>query len=166
MPECVNGWLRIVPSMRQLLPRWNGAIVMRSKETHFKFIGCLFIIYFRSKVFEYKKRSIKILVYSSVIDIDQMAGCDLFCSNFYERFVWGASLFSLFRFQAPLWGFCMNARPPPPWGIICSFSKTKWQMPDKCPGDGHAWNWPSHNTSKKIFGTHIRHSGFFHKTAN
>ena len=30
----------------------------------------------------------------------------------------------------------------PPWGIF-TFSKTKWQMPDKCPGggNGHAWNW-------------------------
>ena len=104
MPECVNGWLRIVPSMRQLLPRWNGAIVMRSEETHFKFIGCLFIIYFRSKVFEYKKRSIKILVYSSVIDIDQMAGCDLFCSNFYERL--GAICVGRFNFL-----FCFVFKP-------------------------------------------------------
>ena len=42
-----------------------------------------------------------------------------------------------------------------PWGI-CSFCKTKWQMPDKCPGgggggDGHAWNWLSHNEKKKLF---------------
>ena len=29
----------------------------------------------------------------------------------------------------------------PPWGI-CSFSKTKWQMPGD--GDGHAGNWLSH----------------------
>ena len=104
MPECVNGWLRIVPSMRQLLPRWNGAIVMRSEETHIKFIGCLFIIYFRSKVFEYKKRSIKILAYSSVIDIDQMAGCDLFCSNFYERL--GAICVGRFNFL-----FCFVFKP-------------------------------------------------------
>ena len=37
-------------------------------------------------------------------------------------------------------------RPAPPWGI-CSFSKTKWQMPDKYPkGDVHAWNWLSHTS--------------------
>ena len=58
---------------------------MRIKETHVKLIGYLFIIYFRSKVFEHKKGSIQILVYGSVIDIDQMAGCNLFCSNFYQR---------------------------------------------------------------------------------
>ena len=34
----------------------------------------------------------------------------------------------------------------PPWGI-CSFSKTKWQVPDKCPGG----NWLSHNVKKKLF---------------
>ena len=34
----------------------------------------------------------------------------------------------------------------PGWAI-CSFSKTKWQMPDKCPkGDVHAWNWLSHTS--------------------
>ena len=33
----------------------------------------------------FQKGSIKILVYGSVIDIDQMAGCNLFCSNFYQR---------------------------------------------------------------------------------
>ena len=37
----------------------------------------------------------------------------------------------------------------PPWGIF-SFSKTKLQMPDKCPGggNGHAWNWLSHKCSR------------------
>ena len=54
---------------------------MRIKETHVKFIGCLFIIYFSSKVFENMKGGIKILVYGSVIDIDQMAGCNPFCGN-------------------------------------------------------------------------------------
>ena len=105
---------------------------MRSKETHFKFIGCLFIIYFRSKVFEYKKRSIKILVYSSVIDIDQMAGCDLFCSNFYERFVWGASLFSV-SFSSLTVGFLYERPAPATVGHYLQLFQNKmtnaWQMP-------------------------------------
>ena len=30
-------------------------------------------------------------------------------------------------------------------GHYCSFSKTKWQMPDKCPReDEHVWNWLNH----------------------
>ena len=36
----------------------------------------------------------------------------------------------------------------PSWGI-CSFSKTKWQMPGG--RDGQAWNWLSHNVKKKLF---------------
>ena len=153
MPECVNGWLRIVPSMRQLLPRWNGAMVMRSKETHFKFIGCLFIIYFRSKVFAYKKRSMKILVYSSVIDIDQMAGCDLSCSNFYEllgAICVGRFTFLFVSFSSPTVGFLYERPAPATVGHYLQLFQNKM----------------TNNTSKKIFGTHIRHSGFFHKTAN
>ena len=39
---------------------------------------------------------------------------------------------------------------------ICTFSKTRWQMPDKCSppggGEGHTWNWLSHNQNKaKMF---------------
>ena len=43
----------------------------------------------------------------------------------------------------PGWAICTLFLNPT-WGI-CSFSKTKWQMPDNCPkGDVHAWNWLSH----------------------
>ena len=171
MPEWVNGWGRkarhlkaninflcVVWSMRQLLRWWNGAIVMRIKETHVKFIGCLFIIYFRSKVFEYKKRSIKILVYSSVIDIDQMARCHLFCGNFYQRlraicvgrFTFVRFSLRFVSFSNPTVGF-LYERSAPPW-CICSFSKTKCQMPDKSPGGmGTLWiDWAITQATKSI----------------
>ena len=133
--------------------------MMRIKETHVKFIGCLFIIYFSSKVFENMKGGIKILVYGSVIDIDQMAGCNLFCGNVVyhrlraicvERFTF--LRFSLRFVFKPHRGLFVWT--PGPTRGTCSFSKTKWQMPRR---DGHAWNWLSNNTSNKIFGKHIRH---------
>ena len=53
-------------------------------------------------------------------------------------------------FKAPPWGFCMN-RPASRRGMgggggkdFSSFTKEKWQMPDRCAGDGHVWNWLSH----------------------
>ena len=132
---------------------------MRIKETHVKFIGCLFIIYFSSKVFENKKGGIKILVYGSVIDIDQMVGCNLFCGNVYQRL----RAICVERFTFLRFSLRFVSKPhrgvfvwtPGPTRGIGSFSKTKWQMPGR---DGHAWNWLSNNTSNKIFGKHIRHS--------
>ena len=38
------------------------------------------------------------------------------------------------HFKAPRGGSCINS-PASPWGF-CSFSKEKWQIPDKC-----AWGW-------------------------
>ena len=161
----MNGWGRkarylkaninflcIARSMRQLLRWWNDSIVMRIKETHVKLSGCLFIIYFRSKFFEHKKGSIKILVYGSVIDIDQMAGCNLFCSNFYQRLraIWVGSftclrLFFWLHFQG-----------------VCSFSKTKWQMPEGMGTLGI--DWAITQATKSLVSTYDIF--FFHKMAN
>jgi len=40
-------------------------------ETHVKLVGCLFIIQYFNYTFEYKEGIIQIMVYSSVIDINQ-----------------------------------------------------------------------------------------------
>ena len=47
-------------------------------------------------------------------------------------------------FKAPPWVFVWTAQPQGGGKDFSSFTKEKWQMPDRWAGDGHAWNWLSH----------------------
>ena len=47
-------------------------------------------------------------------------------------------------FKAPPWVFVWTAQPQGGGKDFSSFTKEKWQMPDRCAGDGHVWNWLSH----------------------
>ena len=106
-----------------------------------------------------KKGIIKILVYISVIDINQidvLLRLGAICVGGSHVLIGlleishKNGIFSLFtgkyNFQLVLskGGEFALYFWAPPWGI-CSFSKTKWQMPDKWPGG----NWLSHNVKKK-----------------
>ena len=55
----------------QRLTRWQNGSIVWCENTHVKLVGCLFIIQILT-TFEYKKGIIQIIVYSSVIDINQI----------------------------------------------------------------------------------------------